>query len=204
MNRAISVSELYKKKRRLLQFEGVWHEAFGKPEYNARWFVMAAGGSGKTTFVAQLCKYLRGFGRVALNSVEEGDSEALKMAFKRAGIKARENIVVLNNESFDELQARLKKHKSPEIIVLDTIQHWFVKKSEYKQLIESNPHKMFVCVSHMKGKLPEGTVAMFARQDAAVKIRIEGFRVFVDSCRYGGGKGFDVWKEGADRYHGFE
>ena len=63
------------------KFGGEWAEAFGEPERNGVWFIWGRSGSGKTTFVLQLCKELARFGRVAYDSLEEGTSLTMKNAF---------------------------------------------------------------------------------------------------------------------------
>lgn len=197
---ALSVSQLYRTKFDCFNFDGEWAEAFGMPEKNKPWFVMAPVNSGKSTFMAQLCKYLSRFARVAYNSVEEGKSASLREAFRRANITSDDKILILDKEEFPELTERLKKHRSPEIIVLDTIQHMDINKPQYKELKRMFPKKLFIVVSHMDGNMPEGRLAKFCHQDASIKIRIEGFKAF-PSSRYGGNKPLVIWAEGADKYH---
>jgi len=198
--RAASVTQLYNTKFDCFKFDGKWLASFGNPEKNKPWFIMAPVNSGKTTFVAMLCKYLSGFGRVAYDSIEEGISASLKEAFKRANIGSRDRIMVLDKESLPELIKRLEKHKSPDIVVIDTIQHSDISKRDYLKLKLDFPKKMFIIISHMEGKLPEGRLAKFIHQDASVKIRIEGYKAF-PSSRYGGNTPFVIWEEGASKYH---
>ena len=63
----------------------------------------------------------------------------------------------------------------------------------------------FIFTSHASGKYPEGRTANAIRYHANVKIRIEGFRAFVQS-RYGGDKErfYEIYQEGAQRYWGFQ
>jgi hypothetical protein len=201
LKRAATPTQLFNTKFDVLPFDGRWLNSFGMPERNKPWFIMAPVASGKTTFVSMLCKYLSKFGRVAYNSVEEGISASLKQAFKRAGITAKNKILVLDKESCSELTIRLKRHKSPDFIVIDTQQHSDMGKREYLKLKHQFPKKMFIIISHMDGAKPEGRVAKFIYQDAAVKIRIEGYKAFVNS-RYGGNEPLVIWQDGADNYWG--
>ncbi len=176
--------------------------SFGTPEMLGAWIIWGGSGSGKTTFVMMLCKYLTKFGRVAYNSMEEGDSESIKLAFLRVDMKAvRKRIIFLPNEPMDELKDRLRKHKAPEIIVLDSIQYSGMSYKDYKDLRNEFPNTLFLIISHAEGKEPSGKVAKSIRYDAFVKIRVDGYRAFVTS-RYGGGVPFDVWKEKAEEFHG--
>jgi len=124
MARAISVNQLLTKRRKLMAFEGEWLDCIGMPELSGSWFIYGNSGNGKTTFVLQLCKYLSKFGRVAYNSMEEGDSESMRLAFMRTGMEAcKRRIVLLDNEPLNELMERLRKHKSQKIIVIDSIKY---------------------------------------------------------------------------------
>lgn len=204
MARAISVNQLFATKRALMEFDGPWLESFGKPENNANWFIMAPPGSGKTTFTSMLAKYLTGFGKVAFDSIEEGDSETIKLAWVRVGMKdVSRAIILLDREPIAELRKRLKKPRSPRKIVLDTVQHSNLTRQEYLELRRDFPNHQFIWVSHMKGNKPEGRLAEFIYQDAAIKVRIEGYVAFPTS-RYGGNKPFIIWPEGAAAYHGPE
>ena len=52
------------------------------------WFIWGSSGNGKTSFVMQLCKQLTRFGRVAYNSLEEGDDVTMQNALIRFGMKS--------------------------------------------------------------------------------------------------------------------
>lgn len=204
MGRALSVDNVLSKRRKLLAFDGEWLEAMGRPEMTGTWIIWGGSGSGKTTFTMQLAKYLTRFGRVAYNSMEEGDSESIKRAFQRVGMReVKRRLVLLDNEAIDELKERLRKHKSPEVIIIDSLQYSDMSYKEYKALRDEFRNKLFVIISHAEGREPEGKVAKKVRYDAFVKIRVEGYRAFVVS-RFGGGRPYDVWPEGAAQYHGIE
>jgi thymidylate kinase len=203
MKRALSIADLYRSKHRLLDFDGMWLESFGKPEFTARWFIMAPPGSGKTTFAAMLCKHLSQYEKVAYNSIEEGNSESLKEAFRRVKMhEVARRVIVLDKEPIAEMIERLSKPKAPRIAVIDTIQHAELTKSQYLNMLKQLPNTMFILISHMDGRQPEGNLARFIRQDAGVKITIEGYVAFTIS-RYGGGEPFVIWRKGAEQYYSF-
>ena len=85
MRKAISVSELLSMRIETLPLEGAWRDAFGEPERHGVWFGWGGSGSGKTSFVLQLCKELCRFGRVAYDSLEEGACKTMQNAFIRTG-----------------------------------------------------------------------------------------------------------------------
>jgi hypothetical protein len=200
MGRAISVCQLYNKKRKLMEFTGPWQKSFGNPELKGAWIIWAESGSGKTSFAAQLCKYLTQFGRVAYNSLEEGDSESMRQAFQRVFMEEVKNrIILLDQEPIEEMKERLRKHKAPQIIIIDSIQYSQMSYKDYIALKKEFVETLFIFISHAEGKQPEGRVAKRIRFDVSVKIRVEGYRAFVTS-RYGGSETYTIWEEGARIY----
>lgn len=204
MTRAISVTELLNKERKLLEFDGAWLSSFGKPEARGSWLFWADSGNGKTTFIIMLAKYLSQFGRVLYNSMEEGDSETLKQAVIRVDLsEQKKKIIFLDNESIEDLVERLKKQKAPRFVVVDSIQYADLTHKRYKDLKAMFPNIVFIWISHEEGKLPAGKVAKKIRFDANIKGRIIGYKVLPVS-RYGGNEPFVIWQEGADKFHGSE
>ena len=202
MSRAVSVTQLYNKKRKVVDFTGKWRDAFGCPELKGAWLIWAESGSGKTTFVAMLCKYLTQFARVGYDSLEEGDSETMKLAFQRVGMEeVKSRIILLNKEPISELKERLRKHKAPTVVVIDSVQYADLTYKEYKEMRAEFENTLFIMISHADGKHPEGRVAKKIRFDVDIKVNVVGYRAFVVS-RYGGGTPITVWEEGAEKYHG--
>ncbi len=202
MSRAVSITQLYAKKRKILPFDGEYAASFGLPELKGAWIIWAQSGSGKSTFVLKLCKYLTRFGRVAYNSMEEGDSQSFSLACKRVGMEdVKRQFILLDKEPIAEMRERLRKQKAPQIVVIDSIQYSQLTYGQYTELLSEFPNVLFIIISHAEGKEPEGKVAKKIRFDSMVKIRVEGYVAFPRS-RYGGNEPFVIWKEGADKYHG--
>lgn len=201
MARAISVHELLTKKRKVMDFEGEWLDMVGCPEMQGAWIIWGSSGSGKTRFSLQLAKYLTRFGKVAYNSLEEGDSESLARAFGEVGMEDVSKNIVLLEESIKELSERLSKQKSPKIIIIDSLQYTEMNYSSYKELRQKHKNKLFIFISHADGKSPAGRVAKSVRFDSFVKIFVKGYKAFPVS-RYGGGETYTIWSEGAKRYWG--
>ncbi len=183
-----------------LPFEGDWYEAIGKPEISGAWLIWGDSGNGKTRFALQLCKYLAQFCRVAYNSMEEGASKSMKKAFREVGMnEVRRNVILLDNEPISELKERLRKRRSPDVVVIDSVQYTGMSYRDYTALRAEFRNKLFILISHADGKNPAGRTAKSIRYDAFVKIRIEGYRAFALS-RYGGGEPFTIWEAGAKAY----
>lgn len=200
LKRAVSVDELLKKKFNVMKFVLNWLLSFGTPERSGSWIIWGMSGNGKTRFTLQLAKYLSGFGKVAYMTLEEG----AKLSFQRAiaqtnMISVAKKFVILEGETIEELTQRLLKRKSPDIIIIDSVQYWEINKSQYKQLKAQFPNKLFIFISHAEGKEPMGSTAKSIRYDADVKIWVQGYKAFPVS-RFGGGRPFTIWEEGADEY----
>ncbi|MBN1651723.1 MAG: ATP-dependent serine protease [Bacteroidales bacterium] len=204
MRKAFSVDNVLNAKFNRLEFEGKWLEAVGRPELAGTWFIQGDIKNGKTSLSMQLTKYLTHFSRVAYNSVEEGLSATIQEAYIRESMQdVAGKFLLLDKESPDELIVRLKKHKSPQIIVIDTVQFWDLKWSEYKKLKALFPKKLFIYVSHLDGKKPAGSVALKIWRDANVAWFVEGFKAFPVG-RYGGGEPVIINQKLADAYWGLE
>jgi hypothetical protein len=204
MKRAYSVQNVKNAKFKTLDFDGVWLSAIGKPELTGTWFIYGDPKNGKTTFALMLAKYLTKFSRVAYNSVEEGLSLTMQMALERVGMEeVGGRFILLQKEEISELVERLDKHVSPDVVFLDSVQFADMNFSDYKMLKARFPHKLFVYISHKKGREPDGRTATRIWRDANVAFNVEGFRAFPVG-RYGGGESIDVNERMAEEYWGLK
>lgn len=185
MGRAISNKNVLTAKFEVAEFDGAFLASFGKPELRGAWIIYGGSGSGKTSFVMQVCKYLTRFRRVAYDSLEQGLSLSLQKAWERAGMEEVGNrIILLNKESLKDLRLRLAKKQSPDVVVVDSVHYWLgLKMSDYINLRNDFPDKLFIFVSHEKGGQPDGKLAQKIRYDSDIKIRVEGYKAFV-TTRY--------------------
>lgn len=207
MGRAISNKNVLTAKFEVADFEGEFLASFGRPELRGVWIIYGGSGSGKTTFVMQVCKYLTRFRRVAYNSLEQGLSLSLQKAWERVGMQEVGNkIILLNKEQLKDLRVRLLKKQSPDVIVIDSV-HYLRRfnMDQYQNLRDEFPNKLFIFVSHEKGGMPKGMMAQNIRYDSEIKIRVEGYKAFV-TTRYEvaergeGGADFIIWEQGAQDY----
>ena len=205
LRRALSVSDVLRIKRETYAFEGAWAEAFGQPEQNGVWFVWGGSGNGKTSFVLQLCKELSRFGRVAYDSLEEGASLTMQNAFVKMGMQdVARRFVLLDREGMEQLDARLGKRKSPDIVVIDSFQYTGMTFRDYQAFKERHADKLLIFISQADGSKPAGRTAVSVMYDAALKIFVSGYRA-ISKGRYFGTKGYyTIWEERARLVYGDE
>lgn len=195
---AKSISELYRLTFKVLDFKGEWLDLIGTPEVAGSWMIWGNSGNGKTRFALQLAKYLCEFQKVYYNTLEEGGKLTFRKACKENAMEAVKGQFFYGKEKLPELIARLEKRRSPNVIVIDSLQHFRIGKREYYDLIERFPKKLFIFISHARGQEPKGEVADEIRYNSDVKIRVERFVAKpVENTRYGGYKPYTIWEEGA-------
>ena len=151
MKKALSMVDLMRKNREVYAFEGALQEAFGQPEQNGVWFIWGRSGNGKTSFVLQLCKELTRYGKVAYDSLEEGDSLTMQNALMRVGMGDVGRRFILLNESLKELDTRLKRRRSPDIVVVDSFQYAHIDLKQYEEFIDLHKNKLIIFVSQADG-----------------------------------------------------
>ncbi len=207
MARSLSNRDVLAAKFETAEFEGQWLRSFGRPELRGSWIIWGGSGSGKTTFTLMLCKYLSQFARVAYNSLEQGLSLSLQMAWRRVGMEEAGNrVILLSKEPLPDLRKRLKKPKSPRVVVIDSVQYLVgFRLAEYVQLMRDFPHKLFIWIAHEDSGQPDGKLAKQIRYDADIKIHTQGFKAQIvtryENAEYNeGGEDLTIWEEGAKAY----
>lgn len=202
---AKGVREMMGIKYELMDFDGPWQDAFGTPERRGVWIIWGNSGSGKTTFALQLSKYLCRFGRVAYNSMEEGACLTMQNALRREGMMdVNKRFLLIDNESVEQLSARLSRQKSPDIVIIDSFQYTQMTYRQYIAFKERHKRKLLIFISHADGKLPAGRAAKSVMYDASLKIYVEGFRAFSKGRFIGPVGHYDIIPEKAAKYWGEE
>lgn len=201
MKRAYSVKDMMRKKYRTFPFEGKWEAAFGHPETTGVWLIWGNSGNGKSSFVMQLCKELVRHERVLYDSLEEGTGLTMMESLKRHGMDETGCRLTLVSETAEELSARLRQKKSPNVVVIDSIQYLGAKFEDVRRLKQLHPGKLFIYVSQAISGNPAGSVAVKTTYEASLKIMVEGFIAY-SKGRFFGPKGrYIVWEQGAERYY---
>lgn len=198
---AVSLEEIISRKFNTIGFDGEWEQAFGDPEKTGCWEIWGESGSGKTTFLLRMSKYLISKGlKVVYNTLEEGVSESFKQAIIRSGIMSEERrrFMVWDKLEYTDMIKRIKKQRSPDVIIIDSIQFLGESgftKADLQELLTEYENKLFIFVSWAKGKQPSGALASAARYKANIKMfmGLDGY-VYIDG-RYKSKTTFDAWPE---------
>ncbi|MCQ2327025.1 MAG: DNA repair protein RadA [Bacteroidales bacterium] len=184
---------------RVMPMEGAWQRFMGRPEERGCWLVWGRSFSGKTRLVLALAKYIAEIGyKVAYLSLEEGNSVSMRKAFREACMESvNERLTLWVEMDVEDMKAELRKQRSPQVVVIDSLQYLGINYQGYKELKREFENKLFIFISHANEKKePMGATAVRIRYDAMVKILVDGFRAKAFS-RYGGGEVMTVWEYGA-------
>lgn len=200
MERALTLNDIRNYRAKTYLLGGGFDSALGEVELTGSWIVWGGSANGKTRFALQLAKALAGHVKVAYDSLEEGLSLSMRHAIEDVGFSdVKRNFVLLDGESVSDLKERLRKQRSPKVVIIDSLQYTCLTYNEYKKLRDEFRSKLFIFISHAEGRNPKGAVANSVKYDASVKIYVEGYKAYPQS-RYGGGDDYVIWKEGAERY----
>lgn len=181
--------------------EGAWRDAFGEPERRGVWIIWGNSGNGKSSFAMQLCRELAKYGRVAYDSLEEGASLTMKNSLERHGmLDVARRFVLIDGENMEQLGERLRRQKSPDIIVIDSFQYTMMNYKQYVAFKEAHRNKLIIFISHADGKFPNGRAARSVMYDATLKIYVEGYRAFSKGRFFGPTGIYDIWPEESAKY----
>lgn len=202
IKRPLTPQQVIAMKKTFVDFSGAFFDAFGNPEGVGTWFIWANSGNGKSSFLMQLIKELGKYERVLFNSREEGTSASVQASMSRNSMVDLGRNLHIVNEDIDDMTERLRRRKSPRIVVIDSIQYMTLDFEGYQRLVEEFPKKLFIIVSQARGRKPDGRVATKIQYDSVMKIWVEGYRA-ISNGRYFGRVGyFDIWPEKAQEYWG--
>lgn len=206
MKRLLSNNDVARATFDVAPFDGQWLASFGRPELRGTWTIFGTSGSGKTTFALQLCKYLSTFRKTMYDSLEQGLSRSMQIAWERVGMsESGRGIVFGDMVTLDELKAKLKKPKSAGIVLIDSVTAiQGFHKVDYANLVKQFPQKLFIFIAHEKSRKAHPAVAEYIRCLSDVKIHVEGYQAFVSSrfanTEAGEGQDFIIWDQGAAEY----
>jgi len=197
MVRALSTKNLFDKQYKTFGFSGLWAQAMGEPTRNGIWTIYGKEKHGKTWFTLMIADVLSEFERVLYISAEEGMDKPFVEAVKRAGIKAsKSRLNYLEYIPIDELEERLSKRKSPNVIILDncTIYAPDFKGGVLRKLMHKYPGKLFIYVAHEEKNEPSNALGQMAKKLSKIIVRVQGLTAFISGRCPGGTISIDEQK----------
>lgn len=185
-----------------------WKQCIGEVEDTFTCIAWGLSANGKTNFVAALAKALSNKQHGILYvCYEEGHGKTIQKLIERSGLHEYP-VQFLDHASFPDLVMRLKRKKSPKIIVIDSLQYSRFTYEQYQELKKlfvfgktPQRRKIFIFISHAKGRQPSGQAAIDIRYDANIKVHVEGFVADIES-RYSSVKNYVIWEDRARAYWG--
>lgn len=202
MKRSLSAIQALAVRNKTLEVAPEWRGCLGEEiTRHGIVFIWGNSGNGKSSAVMAFAKMLTGAGRVLYVSKEEGYGLSFQNTLRRYSMQeCGARFQVIDKLSLDELTTSLAKPKSPEFVIIDSVQTMGINSRQYKELRERFRNKLLVFVSQADGKRPASRPAVAMMYDADLKLWVEGHTVFSKGRFMGETKEYVVWQEGADRY----
>lgn len=203
MARTLSTRNLFDRKFKTFEFDGVWFDVFENPETTGAWIVYGNEKNGKTWFSLKLAEYLSSFAKTLYVSAEEGTDLTFVKACERAKLDpTNRNIQFLEYEPIEELNIRLKKRKSAKIVIIDnvTIYKDELKNGGFRKMLRLHKDKLLIFVAHEDKGEPDGATGKLIKKLSKIIMRIQGLTCFVSGRCPGGILQID--EEKSKLYHG--
>ena len=203
MARTLSLNNLYEKKYKTFPFTGVWNDTIGKPEQVGAWLIYGAEKNGKTWFSLKMAEYISQFEKTLYISAEEGTSKTFQDTCLRAKLDhTNKNLNVIEYESIEELNERLKKRRAPKVVFIDnvTIYQDELKNGAFRKMLKDHKNKLLVFIAHEERNEPYGATGKLIKKLSKVIVRVQGLKCFVSGRCQGGTLIIDEDK--STLYHG--
>ena len=202
MKQSISAKRALEVVNRTLKVSPEWEPCLGGDiSRHGACFFWGNSGNGKSSAVMAFARMLASQGRVLYVSREEGYGLSFQNTIRRYRMdEFGSSFQVVDREDIESLVERLSRPKSPEFVILDSIQVMGLSWKDYRMLRERFPKKLFVLVSQTDGRQPEGRPARRMMFDADLKVWVEGHIAFSKGRFIGETAKYVVWEEAAATY----
>ncbi len=197
LKRALTVKDMYEAKFDSWELPDEWKRCIGQVSNNFSMIIWGNSGKGKTRFALMLIKILSEYGNVIMDCLEEGKSLTMQKAFQEMNMMdIMGKMLLVDREKYSTLVYRLKRKKSPKIVVINSLQHMRMTYEQWTELREKFRKKCFILISHCEGKEPAGAAAKSIRYDVDIKVHVQDYVAYPVS-RFGGSTPFVIWPERA-------
>lgn len=203
MARGISPKQLYSKKFKTFEFDGIWKDILGSPERGGYWLIYGDEKNGKSTFALILAKYLSTLEKVAYISAEEGTGHSFQNRCKRIGITEEHKFLAYDYNLMEDLLETFKGREFAKIIFIDNLTAYDdeINKKMILQLTKDYPKTLFIIIAHEDRKEPVGAVGKLVKKLAKRIVRVVGLKALVTN-RDGAGGEYIINDKKALVYHG--
>lgn len=203
--RALSVKNIYDKKFKTFEFDGVWKDTMGMPETNGFWLIYGQEKNGKSWFAIKLAEYLSQFQKTLYVSAEEGVGKTFVDACARAKVCHTSKLKFLEYVPIEDLNEKIAQKRAAKIVLIDNITIYAdeLKNGTLRQMHHQyKDTHLFIFIAHEEKNEPYTATAKLAKRLAKIIVRVEGLACFVSGRCPGGTLTID--EERAQLYHGTE
>ena len=148
--RALSYEDINRATFKTIELSEEWQKHLGVPQLgNSHWLIYGGSGQGKTSYALQVVKEICKSQKVHYNTLEEGTKLSFKKALERSNIKSANSKFTYQKENLTELTARLDRKNQAKVIVIDSVQYFFRRKSieDYFKFCEDFENTTFIWIS---------------------------------------------------------
>lgn len=199
--RALSYEDMNRATFKTIELSEEWQKHLGTPELgNSSWLIFGGSGQGKTSYALQVVKEICKSQKVHYNTLEEGTKLSFKKALDRSNIKSVNTKFTYQKENLAELTARLDRKNQAKVIVIDSVQYFFRRKSieDYFKFCEQFENTTFIWISGADGNRPKGAIADDIYYDADIAVKIENYEAIIEKNRFEAYESRVIWQQGYD------
>lgn len=205
LKKALNVPNILNQKIKLINFTGAMHEAFSTPQDKGVWFCWGGSGSGKSSFIMQLCKEFCLNGLPAIHNLleeETDDKDYIDRVRYLEMNDVKENYLAVSLQ-YEDFVAYLKKNKKVKVVVIDSGIYFFKNFEQYLEFKKTFKDKIILITGHAQGSNPRTELEKSIMYDARQKIFVDGYQASCKGRTIGPNGGFyTIWKQGYEKIHG--
>lgn len=207
LKQALTYDNIKNTKRSYIPFTGEFQEVFSNPQDKGVWLIWGASGSGKSSFVMQLCAEFSKYYKVLYNSLEEdADDDDFFQRMERCGMERFKNNFNAVQDKYNELIKRLERKQSAKVVIIDSATYFFKGRTafqDYLRLVRQLfPKKIFIITAHARGNNPEDQLEFDIMHDANMKVRVDAYGAYNKGRKYGKKNPYIIWEEKYEELQG--
>lgn len=197
--RALSYEDINRATFKTIELSEEWQKHLGVPQLgNSHWLIYGGSGQGKTSYALQVVKEICKSQKVHYNTLEEGTKLSFKKALERSNIKSANSKFTYQKENLTELTARLDRKNQAKVIVIDSVQYFFRRKSieDYFKFCEDFENTTFIWISGADGNRPKGAIADDIYYDTDIVVKIDNYEAVIEKNRFEAYESRVIWQQG--------